>query len=171
MHRIAVEAKDWSDKVGIDVVNGFAAIVKLLRSERLVDEGLIVSAVGFSRPARNAAETYGLRLLEIADLEAMAAEAKAEGRTRPSRPPIPLPPAPHYAHTYGLQENFTGRVAERQMLTQWWTGGGRPVLAVVALGGMGKSALTWAWLQRDVLGQALPGHAAEPPEVCEKCGV
>ena len=38
---------------------------------------------------------------------------------------------------------------------------------VVAIGGMGKSALTWAWLQRDVLGLPLPGLASDSPEAAE----
>jgi hypothetical protein len=84
---------------------------------------------------------------------------------------MPLPPQPYFAHPYPLQENFTGRFGEREMLTGWLTGGQRPVLAVVAIGGMGKSALTWAWLQRDVLGLPLPGLAPDPPEVAERCRV
>jgi tetratricopeptide (TPR) repeat protein len=85
--------------------------------------------------------------------------------------PFPLPPQSYFAHPYPLQENFTGRARERETLTGWLTGGRRPVLAVVALGGMGKSALTWAWLQRDVLGLPLPGLAPDPPEVAEPCRV
>jgi len=69
---------------------------------------------------------------------------------------LPLPPQPYFAHPYPLQENFTGRLRERRMLTEWLTGG-QNVLSLVAIGGMGKSALTWAWLQRDVLGLPLPG--------------
>jgi tetratricopeptide (TPR) repeat protein len=69
---------------------------------------------------------------------------------------LPLPPTPYFAHPYPLQENFTGRLRERRMLTEWLMGD-RNVLSVVAIGGMGKSALTWAWLQRDVLGVPLPG--------------
>jgi hypothetical protein len=75
LHRIAVEAKDWTKPVGIAVVNGFAQIVKLLRSQQMVDEGIIISATGFSKQARNAARTYGIRLLEPADLDAMVAES------------------------------------------------------------------------------------------------
>jgi len=77
LHCVAVEAKDWTSPVGIDIVNGFAQKVKLLRSERLIDEGLIVSAAGFSRQARNAAQNYGIRLMEPADLYAMISEAGA----------------------------------------------------------------------------------------------
>lgn len=75
LHRIAVEAKDWTSRVGVDIVNSFAHIVDLLRRARLIEEGIIVSATGFSRPARNAAQTYGIRLLELADLDAMVAKA------------------------------------------------------------------------------------------------
>jgi hypothetical protein len=57
LHRIAVEAKDWASTVGIDVVNGFAVIVNLLRGKGLIDEGIIVSVKGFSKQARNAAQT------------------------------------------------------------------------------------------------------------------
>jgi len=80
LHRVAVEAKDWKSPVGVDVVNRFATIVNLLHHERLVDEGAIVSANGFTRPARDAAQTYGIRLLELGDVEAMerqVAEAEA----------------------------------------------------------------------------------------------
>jgi len=62
---------------------------------------------------------------------------------------MPLPPQPYFAHPYPLQANFTGRLAERRMLTGWLTGGTN-VLSLAAIGGMGKSALTWVWLQRDV---------------------
>jgi tetratricopeptide (TPR) repeat protein/transcriptional regulator with XRE-family HTH domain len=67
---------------------------------------------------------------------------------------IPLPPQPYFAHPYPLQENFTGRVQERKLLMEWLAGDQSPVLALVALGGMGKSSLTWTWLQKDVLNLA-----------------
>jgi hypothetical protein len=91
LHRVAVEAKDWTSPVGVDVVNDFAQIVKLLHSERLIEEGVIVSASGFSRPARNAAQTYGIRLLELNDLNVMAEEAKALMDAGLAR--IPAPPS------------------------------------------------------------------------------
>ena len=60
-----------------------------------------------------------------------------------------------------MQANFTGRARERCELTEWFTSDTHPMFACVAIGGMGKSALTWAWLQRDVLGLTLPGVAEE----------
>ena len=56
LHRIAVEAKDYARPVGIEIVSGFAAVVSGLRTLKLIDEGVIISAAGFSRPARNAAQ-------------------------------------------------------------------------------------------------------------------
>ena len=82
LHRTAVEAKDWSDPVGIGVVRDVAAVVKDLRDAKLVDEGIIVSAVGFTRPARNCAGTHQIRLLEIADLEAMAEQTDEPDRSK-----------------------------------------------------------------------------------------
>jgi hypothetical protein len=81
IHRIAVEVKNWARPVGIDVINGFAAIAKLLRHQCLIDEGIIVSASGFSKPARNAAKIHNIQLLTPADLEVMI---KKPGRKRPA---------------------------------------------------------------------------------------
>ena len=175
LHRIAVETKDWNSPVGIDIVNRFGIIINLLRSERLIDEGIIVSAMGFSRQARRAAKTYGIRLLDPADLEAMIAQAKVEEEIQPAElsiaPASALPPNPCLAHPYPLQENFTGRIHERQMLSDWFVNDQRPILALTAMGGMGKSALAWAWLQRDVLGLPLPGLVPDPREAVERCQV
>jgi tetratricopeptide (TPR) repeat protein len=55
------------------------------------------------------------------------------------------------AHPYAMPPNFTGRVAERNMLTDWLTrDNAHPLLVLRALGGFGKSALTWHWLLHDV---------------------
>src|SRR6266568_3878962 len=64
---------------------------------------------------------------------------------------IPAPPEPYIAHPYTLlQTNLVGRQGELNLLTDWVT---KPssdlyqarILSVVAIGGMGKSALTWKW--------------------------
>ena len=90
----------------------------------------------------------------------------------PGVPAVPgLPSQPCIAHPYPLQEHFTGRARERQMLTQWLKDNEHPVLALVAIGGMGKSALTWVWLQRDVLGLPVPGLPKDEPDVAEACRV
>lgn len=70
--------------------------------------------------------------------------------------PIPAPPEPYVAHPYTLLQarGLFGRQQELNLLTDWITGKG--VLAhvrifnVIAIGGMGKSALTWHWFENVV---------------------
>jgi tetratricopeptide (TPR) repeat protein len=57
----------------------------------------------------------------------------------------------HLAHPYPMPPNFTGRVAERKMLSRWLDADpAHPLLVLCALGGFGKSALAWHWLLHDV---------------------
>jgi tetratricopeptide (TPR) repeat protein len=61
------------------------------------------------------------------------------------------------AHPYPMPPNFTGRVAERQMLDRWLNAdAAHPLLCLRALGGFGKSALVWHWLMHDVRPAAWP---------------
>lgn len=64
---------------------------------------------------------------------------------------LPAPPQPFFIHVYPLQKNFTGRVAERTMLTEWLTKGRQPMLVLNAMGGMGKTSLSWYWVHEDVI--------------------
>jgi len=71
-------------------------------------------------------------------------------------PEPPAPPQPtrerwYLAHPYPMPPHFTGRVAERALLTDWLTAdAAHPLLVLRALGGFGKSALAWHWLLNDV---------------------
>ncbi|WP_299492603.1 TIR domain-containing protein [Acaryochloris sp. IP29b_bin.137] len=66
-------------------------------------------------------------------------------------PPQEETPKPWFlAHPYGMPRYFTGRDAERQLLSDWLNQGTQPLLVLRALGGFGKSALTWHWLLHDV---------------------
>jgi hypothetical protein len=67
---------------------------------------------------------------------------------------------PNLVHPYALQSNFTGRVNERRELTAWLAEDAKPICALVAMGGMGKSALAWYWMQQDVLAPAQPTSAS-----------
>ncbi|MFN0016361.1 MAG: DUF4062 domain-containing protein [Saprospiraceae bacterium] len=68
--------------------------------------------------------------------------------------PITLPPEPYVAHPYTLSQaaGFVGRKSELDRLTDWVAGNNDlaavRVFNVVAIGGMGKSALTWDWFSR-----------------------
>jgi len=66
-----------------------------------------------------------------------------------------VPPMSYFAHPYPLQENFTGRLSERKELTEWFTEAPQSMFAYVAIGGMGKSALTWYWLNEDIIKKGL----------------
>lgn len=56
----------------------------------------------------------------------------------------------HLAHPYPMQPNFTGRMSERRLLSEWLGNPHHPLLVLRALGGFGKSALTWQWLTHDI---------------------
>jgi tetratricopeptide (TPR) repeat protein len=72
---------------------------------------------------------------------------------------IPQPPEPFIAHPYTLLQspNLIGRQSELKLLTDWVTGKDLEfesrkaagdsvrIMNVVAIGGLGKSALTWKW--------------------------
>ncbi|MCI0555039.1 MAG: hypothetical protein L0287_29170 [Anaerolineae bacterium] len=54
-------------------------------------------------------------------------------------------------HPYPMPPNFTGRIAERALLTYWLKEDSENRLFILhALGGFGKSALAWQWLTHDV---------------------
>ncbi len=81
---------------------------------------------------------------------------------KPETTPSPSQlPRPNLVHPYALQANFTGRAQERADLTAWLADEVHPICALVAMGGMGKSALAWYWVTRDVL--ALNPHPSPPP--------
>jgi len=64
---------------------------------------------------------------------------------------IPIAPTPFIAHPYPLPPHFTGREAEKALLSNWLHNGPEPMLVLEAIGGMGKTALSWVWLQQEVL--------------------
>ena len=78
----------------------------------------------------------------------------------PQAEPADLPDTPIQwllAHPYGMPPNFTGRQTELGMLNDWLNGANTPPLFVLrALGGFGKSALTWHWLTEKVSSQQWP---------------
>ena len=65
---------------------------------------------------------------------------------------IPAPPTDYIAHPYTLKTQFVGRQGELKALSQWvsdptcnhYTA---RIFAFIAIGGMGKSALTWHWFR------------------------
>ncbi len=111
-----------------------------------------------------------LRSHIIQSLGACLAEAAAAPPQPPAlhlHPPnlIPSPPTPYIAHPYALLQtrDVVGRRDELQRLTDWVTD--NPLVppdvrlfTLVAIGGMGKSALTWKWFN-DIAPKELPHFA------------
>ncbi|MGE5373526.1 MAG: toll/interleukin-1 receptor domain-containing protein, partial [Bacteroidota bacterium] len=56
----------------------------------------------------------------------------------------------HLAHPYPMPPNFTGRAAELQMLDGWLADKTNRLFILRALGGFGKSALSWQWINTHV---------------------
>jgi 3',5'-cyclic AMP phosphodiesterase CpdA len=71
----------------------------------------------------------------------------------------------YYSHPHLLQKHFTGRIHYREMLTKWFTVGEEPVFVITALSGTGKSALTWIWLQHDLLGIQIKDFLSDSSEI------
>ncbi len=55
-----------------------------------------------------------------------------------------------FGHQYGDLKIFSGRKAEQKMLSVWLENKTENLLILHALGGVGKSALTWEWLKNKV---------------------
>jgi pyrimidine deaminase RibD-like protein/tetratricopeptide (TPR) repeat protein len=76
---------------------------------------------------------------------------------------------------FPLDLHFEGRIAERASMTEWLCRrgavGAKPVMMLTAIGGMGKSSLTWLWAKHDVAGEEVPGIASEPEEISRRCRV
>lgn len=76
--------------------------------------------------------------------------------TRAQEPELEPPKEParegwFLAHPYPMPPNFTGRLAERALLSRWLDADAEhPLLSLRALGGFGKSALVWHWITHDV---------------------
>ncbi|HRE49628.1 MAG TPA: hypothetical protein PLD47_18030 [Aggregatilineales bacterium] len=75
---------------------------------------------------------------------------------------IPKPPEDYIAHPYTLipSGKVAGRAKQLDLLTEWATATDHNVriLNVVAIGGMGKSAMTWKWFT-EIAPSALPNRA------------
>ena len=75
----------------------------------------------------------------------------ALGRPPQTEPPPETSPSWFLAHPYAMPPNFTGRRDELQQLDTWLHSDPQhPLFVLRALGGFGKSALTWHWLNHEV---------------------
>lgn len=72
--------------------------------------------------------------------------------------PYPLSP---------LETDFVGRASERRQITDWFCRADDPIMIISGMGGTGKSALAWVWLQVEALRMPRPasdGFSRSAPE-------
>jgi Domain of unknown function (DUF4062) len=77
-------------------------------------------------------------------------QGEPKPRTFSGETGFPPPPEPYIAHPYTLNQELVGRKAELGLLTDWVAhpdseAYSARVFCLIALGGMGKSALAWKW--------------------------
>lgn len=116
----------------------------------------------FKSEVRAASGTTEFRSPDNLSVAVGEALDKERRRLEPLAPPVELhyterlvaPPEPYVAHPYTLlgATSLVGRQKELTELTGWLTAtpgsaADASVLAVVALGGMGKSAVVWHWFE------------------------
>lgn len=109
------------------------------------------SAEDLRLKVREALQTPSLREAVTAYVEKRDAETSDDAPSTPTAPKaaIPYPPKLYAYPPYsGQNARFVGRRAEFHMLNDWAAPEGKhPLLVLEAIGGMGKSALTWRWVQ------------------------
>lgn len=80
-------------------------------------------------------------------LRSLLVQTKPIERPPPDPTPrtIPAPPTFHAQPPYIPSHHFQGRARELALLRSWATSSHDPVLVFEAIGGMGKSMVTWEW--------------------------
>ncbi|MAQ95395.1 MAG: hypothetical protein CMM84_17955 [Rhodothermaceae bacterium] len=145
MHKdapLSLDDIDFENKAKLD------ALKEELKAERVVE--FFKSPEELRGDMVHALETEQKKMDAVRAGDATEPTAKAVAASLHHVSDIPTLPEPYVAHPYTLLQvrKFVGRSAEMEMLTDWVTGrrlGHVRVFNVVAIGGMGKSALTWTW--------------------------
>lgn len=140
-HGLTKADLDASMKEGAESHEMLQAYIKAAKAERITAE--------FSSPddLKAKATKSAVDLVKL-----FAAMAETEGATPPRQPgPDDIaptaPPAFHYVRKpYVQRQSFAGRATELGLIDAWATGPDA-LLLFQAIGGMGKSALTWHWMK------------------------
>ncbi len=138
MERMIFIMSDKHEITGGDVEKGEGAVKLDAFKARLRKENIVLE---FDSPA-------DLRAKIIDSLSKSRFKTADAASTLHANIDIPKPPAPYIAHAYSLlqTDGLIGRQAELEKITDWATRAtATPMLQIVAIGGMGKSALTWKW--------------------------
>ena len=133
---------------------GFKVEAEVLIADGKADRQKAFRTAVSGRQIRDEFESpENLAMRVVVDLRNWEREKRVAGE-----PESDWPREPELAHPYLLQPGFTGRSRERKLLTDWFQHGYRSVLVLEAIGGMGKSELSWVWLHWDCLGKDLNGY-------------
>ena len=98
-------------------------------------------------------------------MAAPAGRPPARTAPEPADDDIPAPPALYAEPRYIGSHAFVGRAAQLATLNDWAApADAHPVLLFEAIGGTGKSMLTWEWITRHapVRGMTGPGCSGTP---------
>lgn len=68
INRYAIDAKNYDTPVNSDIVRKCINDFTMLKNHRQIDQGIIVSATGFTKDSRSSAETSHIKLVDIKDL-------------------------------------------------------------------------------------------------------
>ena len=116
------------------------------------------------REFKSAIELHAEVIFALVDFIKRKPDSSGEKVAPDFHPPniIPKLPEAYIAHPYSLikSKDVVGRQFELNLLTDWmttnrWVLAGTRIFNMVAIGGMGKSALTWKWFN-DIVPNELP---------------
>lgn len=132
----------WDERITEDEVrNGLGLFLPYLRREliKIKEFRDVISALRLERIEELNEKTYAsVRRIETNIVKILESREKNKEEEKPD--------FWYFPHTYGMQANFTGRKAELKMLNDWLADDKYNLLVLRALGGFGKSALAWQWV-------------------------
>ncbi len=115
------------------------------RLKTFIDENRIELSINDEVPRGLSKENAPERQIPLAQQKNNANSIPA------STPLISLARPPYINHPYAIVKNFTGRREELQQLTEWLNYQTEPMCILEAIGGMGKSSLSWKWLHDEII--------------------
>jgi tetratricopeptide (TPR) repeat protein len=138
-------------------------LIFLMRDDHPVKAGDVETGIGSEKLKNFKQQVKSERVVayfhSATDLRGLVIQALSEHKNKGIErfhhiTPIPQPPEPYIAHPYTLLQSrgLVGRRTELNQLTDWVVDVdselyGNRVFCFVAIGGMGKSALTWHWFR------------------------
>ena len=156
-----VDSREASDLAHSQVVARALELVDASDVYLLLEPADALSSQERARALEQGVAVLAFPLLLAAELEARVVEA-LQARMAGAAPDedvraIPKPPGLYANPPYLLTYTFIGRWQELHELDQW-AASGEAAMVYEAIGGIGKSALVWEWLERHAEAQ-IPGLA------------